>query len=130
MPKLALNSEKPKKRPRGKPFTGKDDPRRNNAGAPLRGQSWAELFSEIGELTPEDLIAKALPQWVAAFKKMPKGVTLRQLVVIRAYAALLDESNARLLKEVMERSEGKVREQLDVNMNGKVYHVTVGDDDE
>ena len=42
------------------------------------------------------------------FKRLPKQVTLKTLVVIRAYAALLDESNARLLKEVMDRAEGKV----------------------
>lgn len=100
----ATNSGKSAK-PRGRPFP--KGVAQNPTGAPKRGESWAELFNEIGNMTGEQVADKAL-MWAGKFKKFPKGVTLKQLVVIRAYAALLDESNARLLKEVMERAEGKL----------------------
>lgn len=91
----------------------------NPAGAPKRGQSWAELFNSIGELTGGEVAEKAVALWAKQFKALPKGVTLKELVVIKAYAALLDEGNARLLKEVMDRAEGKVKDQVDVTSDGK-----------
>ena len=101
----------------------------NPKGAPKRGESWAELFNAIGNLTGEEVASKAIQLWSKQFKAMPKGVTLKELVVIRAYAALLDESNARLLKEVMDRAEGKIGEKLDVTTQGKVIRVTVAKDE-
>lgn len=100
------NTQKPKKRKPPK-TAWKPGESGNPAGAPKRGESWAELFNSIGNLTGEEVANKAM-LWAGKFKKMPKGVTLKELVVVRAYAALLDESNARLLKEVMDRAEGKV----------------------
>lgn len=84
----------------------------NPAGAPRRGESWAELFKSIGNMTPAEVADKAL-LWAAKFRTMPKGATLKELVVIRAYASLLDESNASLLREIMDRAEGKTTEKIE-----------------
>ena len=53
---------------------------------------------------------------------------LKELVVIRAYASLLDESNASLLREVMDRAEGPVTKKVDLNPDGKVIRVSIGND--
>lgn len=108
-------------RPRGRPFP--PGVSGNPAGAPKRGESWAELFNAIGDLTGEEISERAVRLWQKTFKSLPKGVTLKELVVIRAYAALLDESNARLLKEVMDRAEGKITDKIE--LSGKEYKVTL-----
>lgn len=87
----------------------------NPAGAPKRGESWAEIIKTVGDLTPEELVTKAVPQWLKAFKGMPKGVTFKELVVIRAFASLLDESSASLFNALMDRADGKVQDRVQVN---------------
>ncbi len=101
----------------------------NPAGAPKRGQSWAELFNSIGDLTGGQVAERAVKLWVRQFKSLPEGVSLKELVVIKAYAALLDEGNARLLKEVMDRAEGKVKDSLDVTSGGDKIIVTIRGDE-
>ena len=101
----------------------------NPKGAPKRGQSWAELFNSIGDLTGGQVAERAVKLWVKQFKSLPEGVSLKELVVIKAYAALLDEGNARLLKEVMDRAEGKVKESLDVTSGGDKIIVTIRGDE-
>lgn len=91
----------------------------NPTGAPKRGQSWAELWNEIGELDGPQTAKRAIRLWVKQFKQLPEGVTLKELVVIKGYAALLDDMNARLLKEVMDRAEGKVSERVDITSGGE-----------
>lgn len=94
-----------KKKPRGKPFTGRGDPR-NGPGAPKRGQSWKEIIHEIGEMTPDE----AREMCRILFVKVPlhDEVTLKQAVVMRVYAALLFDPQPGLLNAFMERVEGKV----------------------
>jgi hypothetical protein len=100
----------------------------NPAGAPKRGESWAELFASIGNLTGEEAAERTIKLWAGKFRSLPKGVTLKELVVLRAFAALLDESNARLLKEVMDRAEGKVAEHVDLTSGGQPILRRVGVD--
>jgi hypothetical protein len=84
----------------------------NPAGAPKRGESWAELFNIIGNLTGDEAAERAVKAWTGKLRALPKGVTLKELVVLKAYATLLDEGNARLLKEVMDRAEGKIADKV------------------
>lgn len=107
-----------KKKPRGKPFTGRGDPRNNLAGAPKRGESWKEIIDRIGNMTPIEASEHA--QAIAGkLKQMGGGITLKEAVVIRGYAALLFEPTSSLMTVYMDRTEGKVREQIDVTSNGK-----------
>lgn len=50
------SADNSKKKPRGKPFTGKDDPRRNNKGAPSTFGQIREIAQKIAneQLTSKD----------------------------------------------------------------------------
>lgn len=112
MAKLAVKPNKSaKKKPRGKPFTGKDDPR-NGPGAPKRGQSWAEIIKEIGELTPDE--ARAMSQKIFAQIQLGNEITLKQAVVLRVYASMLFEPQPGLINAFMDRADGKVSQPVEV----------------
>ena len=98
-----------KKKPRGKPFTGKNDPR-NGDGAPKRGESWAELIKSIGEMDGKQ-VADFAGKLGREFNTLPQGVTLKTLVVIRVYGALLNDPQPGLLGAFMDRAEGKVKDE-------------------
>ena len=78
----------------------------NPKGAPKRGQSWAEIIKEIGELTPDE--ARAMSQKIFAQIQLGNKITLKQAVVLRVYAALLFEPQPGMLNILIERAEGKV----------------------
>lgn len=124
--KLAVNPEESaKKKVRGKPFTGKGDPRNNLAGAPKRGESWAEIIDRIGNMTPVEA-AEHASAIAGKLKQMGGAMTLKEAVVIRGYAALLFEPTSSLMNVYMDRTDGKVKEQIDVTSNGQ----TLGQADE
>ena len=99
-----------KKKPRGKPFTGRDDPRVNLKGAPKRGDSWAETIKSIGEMDGPSIAALWDTQH-REFGKLPEGITMKQLVVMTVYAALLREPSPGNWRELMDRAEGPVKQQ-------------------
>ena len=83
----------------------------NPKGAPKRGQSWKEIIKEVGELTPAE--ADAMCHRIAAqIASIGSGVTLKQAVILRTYAALLFEPDARLLSVIVDRDEGKVTQSI------------------
>lgn len=116
-----------KRRPRGKPFTGKDDPR-NGHGAPKRGLSWKEIIKEVGDLTPQeaDEYCHVIAQKI---KSLGEGVTLKQAVVLRVFTALLFEPDARLLAIIMDRDEGKVTLPVELSWREKLQEVGIDPDD-
>lgn len=111
---------KPKGKPRGKPFTGRDDPRVNLAGAPKRGQSWAELIRDLTELDGPQAAARA-GFLAAQFKRLQPGVTLKELVVLRVIASLIDEPQPGLFNALMDRAEGKVTLPLEHTQRETVF---------
>lgn len=113
---LAVNPKTSvKKKPRGKPFTGKADPRNNLVGAPKRGESWAEIIKRIGDMTPIEAADHA-NEIAKQLRKIGGGLTLKEAVVVRVYAALLFEPQASLLNTFMERAEGKVAQPIEGNI--------------
>ena len=98
---------------RGNPNWKKGGPSPNPAGAPKRGQSWKELWNEIGNMTPLEAAnyCKAIAGQLAS---IGANVTLKEAVTLRVYAALLFEPDARLLNSVMDRDEGKVTQPMSV----------------
>ena len=100
-----------KKRGPGKPFT-KGDPRINVKGAPKRGESWAETIKKIGELDGPSVAALWDTQH-KEFAKLPEGITMKQLVVMTVYAALLREPSPGNWRELMERADGKVKGEVE-----------------
>lgn len=109
MAKSAANSKRTAK-PRGKPW--KPGQSGNPAGAPKRGQSWAEIIKQYGDMTPVEAADRA-NEIAKEIRKIGSGVTLKEAVVVRVYAALLFEPSASLLNSFMERAEGKVKEEIE-----------------
>jgi len=91
----------------------KGTPPPNPAGAPKRGQSWKEIWSETGNMSPLEA-AKYCKVIAGQLATIGGEMTLKQAVVLRVYAALLFEPDARLLNSVMDRDEGKVTQPMSV----------------
>ena len=114
MRKMADNSGKSKRKmPIGKRFP--KGVSGNPKGAPKRGESWAEIIKRIGEMTPEEASDHA-QQIAGKLRSIGGGLTLKEAVVLRVYAALMFEPTAALLNSFMERAEGKITQPLDMNI--------------
>ena len=96
----------------------------NPAGAPKRGESWAEIIKNLGDMTAPEAAAVSL-ELSTQFLKIGSGITLKQAVVLRVYAALLFDPNPGLLNSFMDRVEGKVKDQVDLTSNGETITVTL-----
>jgi hypothetical protein len=99
----------------------KGTPPPNPAGRPKDGQSWSAIISEIGDMYPEDILAfipknNDLGRTIA---QLPKSVQMKYLVIMRVYAALMFEPTSGLLKEFLDRMEGKVSEHIDMTSGGE-----------
>ena len=118
MSKSTANS-KPTAKPRGKPFP--KGVSGNPAGRPKDGQSWSAIIKEVGDMYPADILAMIgktndLGKVIA---QLPSNVQMKYLVTARVYAALMFEPTQGLFKELMDRAEGKVKEQVDLTSNGQ-----------
>lgn len=113
----AANSKTTAKKPRGKgkPFT-KNDPRINRAGRPKTGQSWSEILAEVWDQYPEELL-NIIPNGPlsSGLKQYPQQVQVKYLVAVRITQALLFEPTSGILTEVLNRLEGKVKEQVQID---------------
>jgi hypothetical protein len=56
-------------------------------------------------------------------------VTLKEAVVLRVYAALLFDPDARLLGLVMDRDEGKVAQKIELSWREKLQEIGIDPDD-
>ena len=92
----------------------------NPAGSPKRGESWAEIIKRIGDMTPIEA-ADYANEIAKQLRKIGSGLTLKEAVVVRVYAALLFEPQASLLNSFMERAEGKVSQPLDVSVTKVIF---------
>ena len=92
----------------------KGTPPPNPQGRPKDGESWSAIIAEIGNMYPEDIL-EFLPKnnpLAREINKFPKSVQMKYLVIMRAYAALMFEPSNSMLKEFIDRMEGKVADQL------------------
>lgn len=92
----------------------------NPKGRPAEGESWAAIIKEISAMTAGDIIKLVgrnndLGKQLAA---LPKNVMLKRLVVARVLAALMFEPSPGLWSALMDRAEGKVKDELE--MSGSV----------
>lgn len=83
----------------------------NPTGAPKRGESWAEIIKRIGEMEPTDA-AERFGEMAKQMRGMPKGVTLKEFVVMRIYAAMLFEPSSSLWGHMLDRADGKVEDKV------------------
>lgn len=99
----------------------------NPAGRPKDGESWAAIIKAVGDMFPADIIAfvgmnNDLGRMLS---KLPPKVQMKYLVTARVFSSLLFEPSAGLWRELMERAEGKVKNELDVTSGGEKIKVIV-----
>jgi hypothetical protein len=114
MNKITANS-KPKAKPRGKPWP--KGVSGNPAGAPKRGESWAEIIKEFGDMTPVE-ISERVTALARDLRQYGSGATMKQAVIARVYAALMYDPQPGLLNSFMDRTDGKVTVPVDVTTDG------------
>ena len=84
-------------------------PSPNPKGAPKRGESWKEIIDTVSKLTAEQIRQSVGNNDLGrAFQQMPKGIPMRDLVVMRVFSALMFEPQSGLWNTLIERVEGKV----------------------
>lgn len=113
MGKSANRSQAQKDGANKRPQTWKPGQSGNPNGAPKRGESWAEIIKRVGEYTPQEAAEKSI-ELSRQFLKVGEGVTLKEAVVMRVYGALLFEPQPGLLNAFMERTEGKIKDELEL----------------
>ena len=96
-----------KKAAQKRPQTWKKGHSGNPKGAPKRGESWTEIINRYGEMTPSEAAQESM-ELAKRLLSIGEGVTLKQAVILRVYAALLFEPQASLLNAFLDRAEGKV----------------------
>lgn len=83
----------------------------NPHGAPKRGESWREIIDSIGNMTGQE-VSKIAGAMSRDFARLPENVTLKQLVIMRTYAQMINEPSPGLLTALMERTDGKVTQPI------------------
>ncbi len=131
-------TDKPKRKP-PKTAWKKGDPSPNPSGRPKTGQSWGEIAKEIGDQYPEEVTALFGANTVMgrAFMSFPKGVQIKYSVFYRVIISLMNEPTPGLLKELLDRIEGKVKDRVDITSDDKplkgytiLAHPDMWDEDE
>lgn len=110
---------------RGNPNWKKGGASPNPTGRPKDGESWAAIIKAVGDMYPADLVSflgkdNDLGRMLS---KLPQGVQMKYLVTARVFASLMFEPTNGLWKELMERSEGKVKGELDITSDDKPLKV-------
>lgn len=100
------------KKPRGRPWK-KGDPSPNPKGRPKTGETWADIFKALGNMTG-DQVAEWFTVHAREFAKL-EGVRLKDAVGARVYLQLLHEPNGALLKSLMDRSDGLLAQKLEAS---------------
>ena len=85
----------------------------NPAGAPKRGESWREIYNRLGDMTPKQA-AEYCKGIAGQLASLGDGITLKEAVGLRVFAALIFEPSASLLNAVVERVEGRVEQPISI----------------
>lgn len=106
---------------RGNPKWKKGMRSPNPAGRPKDGESWAAIIKAVGDMYPADLIAfiGADNDLGRMLGELPENVQMKYLVTARVFSSLMFEPTSGLWKELMERTEGKVQDKLDLTSGGE-----------
>lgn len=75
----------------------------NPAGAPKRGESWAETIQRIGEMTDAEFV-----------KLKHANPTQKQQAIMAIYMALKNDPQPGVFNAIMDRTEGKVKDQVEL----------------
>jgi hypothetical protein len=90
----------------------------NYKGAPKRGQSWTEVMRWWADQTPAKikLMIGTKNPLGQGFNDMPQGVIMKNLVTLRLLQSLMFEPTSGILKEFMDRAEGKVPDNINMGV--------------
>jgi len=107
----------------------KGTPSPNPAGSPKMGESWASVISEISNMTVEEIITLVGKDndLGRSFIQMPRKIQMKKLVVARVLAALMFEPTSGLWNSLMERAEGKIKEEITGDVSGTFRFVNETD---
>lgn len=101
-------------KPRGKPFQPGTDERRNAGGRPLNEQSITYWLREFGKLSPSQ-VADLFDTYAKELRKVKGDMSLFAHIAIRALMAQINEPSPGLLAQILDRTEGKVKDQVEVS---------------
>ena len=108
--------KKPKKSP-GKPFE-KDDPRRWRNGKQVVKDKWITAWLvEFGQMPP-DQVAARLEMMAKQYRKLKTNLPTFAVIAGKALLSLCNEPDSRLFTAILDRVEGKVKDELE--MSGSV----------
>lgn len=113
----SLKPKKKKGKPRGRPFP--PGVSGNPAGAPKRGESWAEVVKRIGAMTPAALAdyAKGIS---ARLKSYGDAITMKELAVAAAYTAFIFDPVPGMFNALADRAEGKPIQPIMMNWRAEL----------
>jgi hypothetical protein len=99
-------------------YFGKGDPALARAQETRRKNptSWGNIIRAISSMTPEE-IAREFGEAVSERLKAYPKKTLREIMVLRAIETFIEYPNSSLWNAIMERDEGKIAEQGEMNIN-------------
>lgn len=116
---VAANSKVSAKKRKPTPASWKVGQSGNPTGRPKDGESWASVIKEVSNMTTDEMLSfiGKNNDLGRAIVKMPRNVQVKYLVTVRIFAALMFEPSAGLWNGMMDRAEGKVKDEVDVNLN-------------
>ena len=87
----------------------------NPVGRPRDGASWRAILEEVSNMTAPELATIVSREKAKVLKDKPQDVQIKYLVVGSVLVSLVEEPNAALWNSLMERTEGKVQDRLEVS---------------
>ena len=106
---------KPKPRVKAPPKAWKPGQSGNPTGRPKDGESWKAILEEVSNMTAAEIASIVGNAKKKELKTLPQDVQMKYLVVSSVLVTLATEPNASLWNSLMDRTEGKVQDRLEVS---------------
>ena len=87
----------------------------NPTGRPKDGESWKAILEEVSNMTAAEIASIVGNAKKKELKTLPQDVQMKYLVVSSVLVTLATEPNASLWNSLMDRTEGKVQDRLEVS---------------
>ena len=87
----------------------------NPVGRPRDGASWKAILEEVSNMTAAEIASIVGNAKKKELKTLPQDVQMKYLVVSSVLVTLATEPNASLWNSLMDRTEGKVQDRLEVS---------------
>ena len=123
-----VSKKRVKQKPRGKPFTGADDPRRGRGGRQPNDQSITVWLQKFAGMTGAEL-AKLCRIYARELEKAGDELPLAALIAIRVLMELINDPDARLLGQALDRIDGKVKQPIELSWREKLEGIGIDPDD-